>query len=174
MFEAEDYSFAVGEKVGPEVRFTVARHLSFVRTVGIHHPDFEHGRSNQVLFQQTRVVGFCFIRFRVMSAIDDLLAVVRPEWTTIVTEFVRQAPHVLAVGIHRVDVEIAIAHRREDKLLAVQRDRCFCVVARRVGQLLQIGAVRFGSENVETRIHGPNVSARKVRLWRTLLVAEMR
>ncbi len=39
---SKDYSFAVREKVRSEVRFTIARHLSFVRTIGIHHPDFEH------------------------------------------------------------------------------------------------------------------------------------
>ena len=84
-----------------------------------------------------------------MRAIDDLLAVVRPEWTTVVAEFVRQPAHVLAVGVHRVDVEIAVAHRSEDELLAVERDRRFGVVAGRVGQLLQIRAVRLGSENIE-------------------------
>ena len=56
-----------------------------------------------------RVVGFLFFSLRMISAIDDLFAVVRPERAAVVTEFVRQPPHIPAVRIHRVDVEIAIA-----------------------------------------------------------------
>ena len=108
-----------------------------------------------------------------VRAIDDLFPVVRPEWTTIVTEFISQTPHVLTVGIHRVDIEVAIAHRSEDELLAVERDRRFGIVSRRVRQLLRLRAIGIGGKDVVRRIDGPNVSARKVRPRWALFIAEM-
>ena len=47
-------------------------------------------------------------------AVDDLGAVGRVEGTAVVTDLVGQADDVGAVEIHRVDVEVAVAHRRED------------------------------------------------------------
>src|ERR1041385_5790871 len=106
---SEDDSLSVREEVWPKVRVAVVRHLPLVRSVGIHHPDLERRRTNQILLQQVQVILLVFLGLRVIRAIDDLLTVVRPEWTTVVSKLVRQLPHVLAVGIHRVYVESAAA-----------------------------------------------------------------
>ena len=92
------------------------RHLPFVRSIRVHHPDIQNGRANQILFQQIDIVGFLFFRLRMIGAIDNLLAVIRPEWPAIVTEFISQPLHVTTVGIHRVDVQITAALGGEGQL----------------------------------------------------------
>ena len=79
-----------------------------------------------------------------------------------------------AIGVHRVNIEIAIAHGGEYDLLAVERDRGFGVIAGRGGQLLQVGAVRIRRENVISRIHRPHVALRKIRPRRALRARQMR
>src|SRR5882672_3323281 len=70
-------AFAVGEEIRCEAGLVQVRHLPLVRSVRIHHPDIQHGRANQILFQQLNIFGFLFFRLRMISAIDDLLAVIR-------------------------------------------------------------------------------------------------
>ena len=52
------------------------------------------------------------LKREVARAKRDLLAVEREERTAVVADLIRQALYVAAVGIHGVDVEIAIAHYR--------------------------------------------------------------
>ena len=138
MFDAKIIRLPSGKKYGPKFA------LPLLVTWRLFDPSAFITQISSVVgrirfcFSRFGVIGFLLIRLRMISAIDDLLAVVRPEWTTIVTEFVRQPAHVLAVGVHRVDVEIAVTHRSENEFLAVERDRCFRVVAGRVGQLFRI------------------------------------
>src|ERR1039458_2486177 len=85
----------------------------------------------------------------------------------------RELLHVLAIGVHGIDIEIAVAQGSEDDLLAVARDRGFRVVAGRVRELLQVGTVRVRGENVVSGIHGPDVSLREIRARRTLRAGEV-
>ena len=57
-----------------------------------------------------------------LGAIDDFLAVIGKERAAVVAEFVRQLADVAAVGVHGVNIEIAIARGGEDDFLAVAAD----------------------------------------------------
>src|SRR6202007_849748 len=84
-----------------------------------------------------------------------------------------QLLHVRAVGVHGVDVEVAVADRREDDLLAIGRDDRFSVVAGLFGELLEIGAVGIRSEDVVAWINAPDVSLGVVGFGRAVGAAEM-
>ena len=90
--------------------------LPLIRPIGIHDPDFQRCWTNQILFEQTQIIAPLFFRLRMVGAIDDLLAVVRPEWPTVIPQFIGQTANMFTVGIHRIDVQITITHRGEDKL----------------------------------------------------------
>src|ERR1051325_3242629 len=104
----KDYSLTVGKEVGSKVGFAVVCYLALIRAIGVHHPNFQSRGSNETLLQQAQVLGLVLFSLRVISAVNNLLAVIRPKWTTIVAQLIRQTPNVLAVTIHRVDVEITI------------------------------------------------------------------
>src|SRR6266496_3405598 len=61
--------------------------------------------------------------------VDDLFSIGRKERPAIVTERVRESLHVLAIHVHRVDIEIPVAERRELDRLAVRRERALGVIA---------------------------------------------
>jgi hypothetical protein len=79
------------------------------------------------------VVADFFFSLGVVGAIDDPLAVGRVVRAAVVAEFVRELLDVGAVGVHGIDIEVAMAQGREDDLFSVNRNGCFGVVARRVG-----------------------------------------
>src|ERR1051326_7269444 len=112
---SENYSFAVGKKVRSKARLIQMRDLSLVRAVGIHHPNLQHGGANQILLEQREVIRFFFFGLRMISAIDDLPAVIRPERPAVITEFIRQPLNILSFGVHCVDVEIAVTHGSKDR-----------------------------------------------------------
>jgi hypothetical protein len=64
---------------------------------------------------------------RARSAIDDLLAVAREEGAAVVAGSVRQTHDVLAVGIHAIELEVAVAIRGEDDRAVELTDRRFGV-----------------------------------------------
>src|ERR1700740_1349793 len=45
------YALGVRKEIRRETRCVQMRDLPLVRTVRVHHPNVEHGRSNQILFQ---------------------------------------------------------------------------------------------------------------------------
>ena len=146
-----------GEDLVGEARLVEVGHLPFTRSVCIHHPNLQDGWTYQILFEQRDVIRLFFFRLRMISAIDDPLAVVRPEWPAIIAKFIRQPLHMLSISIHRIDIQITIALRSEYEL-AVVRDRCFRIIAGRVCQLLQIRSARIRREDIEGVIYGPNVA----------------
>src|SRR6476619_2807582 len=103
---------------------------------------------------------------------DNLLAVVRPEGTAIVTEFICQTANVFAVSVHGVNIQVPIAHRGEYEF-ALTRDGCFRVVPGSAGQLLQVRTIRPCRKNVERRVDSPDITLRKVRTRRTLFRAQV-
>ena len=78
---------------------------------------------------------------------------------------VGHALHVRAVGVHRVDLEVAVAGGREDDRLAVGRDRGLGVVRRGGEERLDVGAVGFGGVDVVV-VERPDVPVRAVRAGR--------
>ena len=71
---------------------------------------------------------------------------------------VRDPPRVLAVGVHDVDLGIAVAERGEDDLLAVGRIAPLGVVAGGVGQADEVRAVGVGPEDVHRRVEVPAIA----------------
>src|SRR6266513_1593369 len=79
-----------------------------------------------------------------LGAVDDFLAIVGPEGAAVVTQLASELLDVGAVGIHGVDVEIAIAGGSDHDVLAVPGDGGLGVVAVRAGKLLHIAAIWLG------------------------------
>src|SRR5262249_46372520 len=86
----EDDPLAVGEEVRGEAGFVELGHAALVRAVGVHHPDVQLRRADQVLFEQRQIVGLLFFSLRVIRAEDDLFAVVAPERPAVITKFIGQ------------------------------------------------------------------------------------
>src|SRR5579863_5602001 len=108
-----------------------------------------------------------------VGAVDDPLAIGREGWAAVVAEFVRELLYVAAVGVHGVDVEIAVANGGERDLLAVERDCGFGIIAGSVGELLEVGAVRIRRENVVSRINSPDITLGEVRAGRAFGAGEV-
>src|SRR6267143_2359344 len=103
-----------------------------------------------------------------LGAVDDLLAIVRPEGAAVVTHLVGELLHVGAVGIHGVDVEVTIARGSEDNVLAVAGDGGLGVVAARVGKLFQIAAIRLRRIDLIGIVDRPDVAVGVIGLRWTL------
>src|SRR5437588_12256193 len=108
-----------------------------------------------------------------IGAIDDLLAVIRPERTAVVTKFIRQTLHILTARIHCVNVQITITLRSEHQL-ALTIDGRLSVVTGRRRQSFEIRSVRVGGEDIERVVNRPHIALREIRTWWTLLTAEVR
>ena len=101
------------------------------------------------------------------AAERHLLAVPREERAAVGPGPVRQPLHVRSVGLHRVDLHVAVAHAREHDE-AVGRDRRLGVVARRPRQRRRRRAVGVGAIDVVAVVNRPDVAARVARPRRTL------
>src|SRR5271166_6442236 len=81
--------------------------------------------------------------------------------------------NVAAIGVHGVDIEIAIARRGKDDLLTVAGNSGFSVVAGSVGEEAQVAAIELGSIDLIAAVDRPDVTVRIVRLRRTLWAGGM-
>src|SRR5690349_3224909 len=99
-----------------------------------------------------------------LGAVDDLFAVVGPERTAIVAQFVGELLYVGAIGIHGEDIEVAIARGSENDLLAVARNGGFGVVAA-LGQQTDVASVGLRRVDRVAIVNRPNVAERIVG-WR--------
>src|SRR3989440_9164750 len=99
-----------------------------------------------------------------ISAIDDLLAVIRPERAAVVTNFIRQTLQVLTTRIHRVDVQITITLRSKHQL-ALPIDGCLGIVTEGGRQSFEIRSIRIRGEDIESVIDRPYIALRKIRTW---------
>src|SRR5215813_1954325 len=163
----EDDPLAVGEEVRSEAGFVELCHAALVRPVGVHHPDVQLRRADQILFEQRQIVGLLFLGLGVISAEDYLFAVVAPERPAVVAEFVGQPLHVLTVLVHRVDVQVAVAQAGEDDR-PVFTDRGLGVVAVGRRQRPDVRSVEVGDEDVEAGEERPDVAARVIGLGRAI------
>ena len=78
--------------------------------------------------EERAVVGDLLGRGRVMRAVDDLHR--REERAAVVADLVGQPAHVPAVRVHRVEIEVAVPHRREHDPRTIAAERRLGVVAR--------------------------------------------
>src|SRR6184192_2324843 len=102
-----------------------------------------------------------------LGAVDDFLAIVGPEGAAVVTQLASELLDVGAVGIHGVDVEIAIAGGSEHDVLAVPGDGGLGVVAVRAGKLLHIAAIWLGRIDLIAIVNRPDVAMGVIRLRRS-------
>ena len=109
----------VGRPAHPPARRD--RHIA--GAVGLHDVDLE-----QILLDPIGAVG-------------DPGAVRREERAAVVPRRIGQLPHVSAIGIHDVDVGVAVPVADEEDLLAVRRERALGVVALLGGQADEVTAV---------------------------------
>src|SRR5438445_6049742 len=108
-----------------------------------------------------------------LGAVDDFLAIVRPEGAAVITQLVGELLHTGAVGIHGVDVEVAVAGGREHDVLAVPGDRGLGVVAVRAAKLFQITPIYLGGKNLIGIVDRPDVAVGIIGLRRTVRACGM-
>ena len=72
-----------------------------------------------------------------MRSVHDPLAVGGKKGAAVVAQLVGQALHSAAVGVHGVNVQVSVAHRREDDPLAIVGKRRLGVVPGALGELLE-------------------------------------
>ena len=158
----EDDLLSSGQEVRGEVRGAVRGDGVVVRAVGVHDADLEGPRRIGVTGQVLAVPRQVFGRGRMVGAVDDLAAVVGEEGTAVVAGRVRQALHVRAVGVHRVDLEVSVARRREDDRLSVGRDRRLGVIVGGSEERPEVAPVGSGRVDVVV-VERPDVAVRAVR-----------
>src|SRR5436309_658417 len=84
-------------------------------------------------------------------------------------ENIGQAFDVLAVDIHRIQLEIAVTLGRENYLFAVGRNSRFGVIAGAVGQVFDVLAIGCRGIDVVIRVYRPDIAFRIIRGRRALL-----
>ena len=141
-----------------EVGGAVLRHGVVVRAVGVHDADLEAPGRVRVPREVLPVTLEVFGRGRMVGPVDDLLPVVREERAAVVAGRVRETADSRAVGVHRVDLEVAVSRRREDDRLPVGRDRRLRVVGGRGEERLRAGAVGVRGVDVVV-VERPDVAA---------------
>src|SRR5262249_40845427 len=154
----------VGQEVGREIGGAVVGDLVLVIAFGVHHPDFKIAGTDQAARKQVLVVDDLLRRLRMLGAVNDLFSVIRPERAAIVSQLMGELLYVAAVGIHGVDVEVAVAGRGKDDLLAIRSDGGVRVVAWRMSEGKQVAAVRFGGVDFVAVVNWPDVAARVIGL----------
>src|SRR6185295_18026479 len=97
------------------------------------------------------------------GAPDDALAVGVEEGAAVVAGRAGQAADVLAVGVHPVEIDVAVAYRREHDRAVLAAHRPLGVVAGRVGQLAQPAAVAAGAVDVVVGVQRPDVALTVIR-----------
>ena len=90
--------------------------------------------------------------------VDDLLPVGRIERAAIVARGGGQSDNIAAIGIHRIDVEVAIAGRGEDDAAAIGREGRLGIVAGAANDGRRLSTSSAGGENVVAVVDGPDVT----------------
>ena len=171
----EEDPLAVGEEEGRERGGAEVGHLAGVPGAlegHVGHPDLELARAHEVLRQELLVVlevgpG------RTRGAIDDLLAVAGEEGAAVVARAVGETHHVLAVGVHPVELEVAVAGRGEDDRAVDRADRRLGVVGLVPGELLQRAALDVAGEELVGAVDRPDIALRAVGRRRAIGGREM-
>src|SRR2546425_3232073 len=159
----EDDALAVRMEKRRKVGGAVARHLPLVAAIGLHYENLEALRAQKGSLEQLLIIGLLLGRLRVEGAIGDLLAIGGEKWPSIVAQISGQATQALAVRIHCVDVEVAVAQRSETNLLAVARDSGLGVVAGIVSQAFDARPIGARAVDLKLRKKFPDVTLAIVR-----------
>ena len=80
-----------------------------VAAIRIHHIQVQCCRSDQVTFEQGKIIDFFLLGLRMVGAEADPLAIRRPPGSAIVAQSVGQLPRMGAIDIHYPDVQITAA-----------------------------------------------------------------
>ena len=104
--------------MGCEVRGAVVGQPARVRAVRVGYMDIEGRGTDEALGEEGEVVLRGFRCLGVVGPPHDLRAVGAVERAAVVAEPVGDARDVGAVRAHRVQVEVAVAHRGEDDAVA--------------------------------------------------------
>src|SRR5258708_25756181 len=94
----------------------------------------------------------------VRSAINDHFVIRRIIRAAVVAWLKRQPLDVLAVNVHRIQLEVAVTLAGEDDLLAVRAYGGLGVIAGRVGQIFYIPAVHRRRINVVIPVDRPDIA----------------
>src|SRR5690349_21048454 len=105
-----------------------------------------------------------------VAAKNDPLLIGRNERAAVIAGGIRDLTNVRAVGIHQIDVGVAVAIAAKGDELAVFGIDPFGVVAGRVGQAAEDIAVEIGFEEVHVRIEVPFVAAADAGFFVILLL----
>src|SRR2546423_542134 len=108
-----------------------------------------------------------------LGAVNDFLAIVRPEGAAVITQLVGELLHVGAVGIHGVNVQVAVARGREHDVLAVPGDGGLGIVAVRAAKLFQITPIYLGRKDLIGIVDRPDVAVGIIGLRRTIRACGM-
>ncbi len=165
---------AAAEEEGGEVGGAVPRDLPIARSVGAHHVELEARREDEAALEEAAVLGEVLGARGARRAVDEPLAVVAEEGAAVVAGCRRQPLDVASVRRHRIEVEVAVSHRREDDPASVRRDRRLRVVAGRRRDPPRVGAVRARDDDVVAREESPDVALRAIRRLGTSIRGEMR
>ncbi len=136
--------------------------LAGLAAVGVGGPDLELGGAHQPLGEQAAVVVELGLVLRPRGAPDDLRAVGGEEGAAVVAGGVGQPPHVPAVGVHAVEVEVAVARRGEDQRAVLGADGGLGVVGVVVGQADGVRAVGLDAQDLVVGVDLPDVAVRAV------------
>src|SRR5271154_2968376 len=98
-----------------------------------------------------------------VSAIDDPFSIWRIERPAVISQLMRELLNVLAIRVHRVNIQVAVAQGSEDNLLAVLRNGRLGVIAWSGRQLLKIRAIGIRRKNVVAGINRPDVAFGEIR-----------
>lgn len=109
-----------------------------------------------------------------LGAVDDFRSIIRPERSAVIAKFIGELLHVRAIGIHGKNVQVTVACRSENDMLAVASDGRFSVVSMSTTQLSEVRAIRLGDVDLVGTVDWPDVTVRVIRLGRAIRARRMR
>jgi len=169
----EEQALAVGEEGRRERSRPEVRHLVDVGAVGLGDVDLELGGPDQAVGEQIAVFVHLLARRRPRRAPDDVRAVGREERAAVVARRRGEAADVRPVGVHAVEIEIAVARRGKDHRAVHRADGRLGVIGVVIGQPLQVAAVGLGGVDLVVGIDRPDVAVRTVRRRRAGIAGGM-
>ena len=115
----KDNAATVGMEKRGEVGGAVSGHLLFAGPVGVHDEQFQIPRLHQIPAQQL-LIDFTFLRrFGMLRPVHDAFAVRGVERPAVVPDVMGEPLEAGSVDIHRIQVDIAVPHRRKHNFLTI-------------------------------------------------------
>ncbi len=162
----EDDPLAVRVPVGREVGAPQMGDLMRVAPVGVGHPELQVAGPHQPLLQKLEVVGGIRGRLGILGAPEDFGTVGAEERTAVIAHSVGDPADIAPVGVHGIQLDVAVLGAGKDQPLAVGRGRGFRVVGPVMGERLEATPVGVGGIDLEMA-QGPDVALGIVGVRRT-------